>query len=287
MKKKIALLAFACLTLSSCGKKAEEDNKLTIYTSFYPIYDFTRRICKEKANVINITPAGSEPHDYEPSAKEVAGLSSADLIFVNGLGLESYKDKLPQEKMKVVTSGISVEQVNGVEDPHAWLNPRNAITYMKNIKDALVSIDSTDKDYFDSNFEEASYLFHSLDKSFQETTAAFGNKHIVVSHAAFGYLCTEYGLTQHYVDGISPDEEPTAKGLQAIIDEVKEYNITTVFSEELVSPEICEKVAKETGCAMETLNPLEGLTEQEMEYEDYVSVMVENIQKLEKASQKK
>ncbi|MFA6861891.1 MAG: zinc ABC transporter substrate-binding protein [Bacilli bacterium] len=288
MNRKSVLMILPVMLLASCGnsKDSSSSDKLTIYTSFYPIYDFATRIAKDKANVINITPAGSEPHDYAPTTREVLGMEDADLILVNGLGLENWTDSLPDSfssKVINVTDGIETENINGTVDPHVWLNPLNAIKEMENITASLISIDNSNSAYYKSNLSDATYLFTSLDNSFKETTTAFTNKHIVVSHAAFGYLCNHYGLEQIYVDGISPDDEPTAKALEEVIANVKKYNITTIFSEELVSSEIAESIAKKTGCSVEALNPLEGLSEDELLYEDYVSVMVNNMQKLKAA----
>jgi zinc transport system substrate-binding protein len=288
MNRKSVLMFLPVMLLASCSgtKDGVSNDKLTIYTSFYPIYDFATRIAKDKATVINITPAGSEPHDYAPTTKEVLGMEYADLILVNGLGLENWTDSLPEsfsKKVATVTDGIETEKINGTVDPHVWLNPLNAIKEMENITSYLISVDNTNAEYYKSNLDDATYLFTSLDNSFKETTAAFTNKHIVVSHAAFGYLCNHYDLEQIYVDGISPDDEPTAKALEEVIANVKKYNITTIFSEELVSSEIAESIAKKTGCSVETLNPLEGLSEDELQYEDYVSVMVNNMQKLKAA----
>lgn len=292
MNRKSVLMILPVMLLASCdnSKDSSSSDKLTIYTSFYPIYDFATRIAKDKAYVINITPAGSEPHDYSPTTREVLGMEDADLILVNGLGLENWTDSLPDSfssKVINVTDGIETENINGTVDPHVWLNPLNAIKEMENITASLISIDNSNSDYYKSNLSDATYLFTSLDDSFKETTAAFTNKHIVVSHAAFGYLCNHYGLEQIYVDGISPDDEPTAKALEEVIANVKEYNITTIFSEELVSSEIAESIARKTGCSVETLNPLEGLSEDELPYEDYVSVMVNNMHKLKAACEEK
>ena len=287
MNKKMLLLILAMTLLSSCESSTSTDtDKLTIYTSFYPVYDLVSRIAKEKAEVINLTPAGSEPHDYSLTTRQVTGMEQADLIIVNGLGLENWVDSLPtkfSDKIKTVSEGIDTQTVNGITDPHIWLNPLNAIKEMENITSYLVAIDNTNASYYQSNLSDATYLFNSLNDSFKKTTATFTNKHIVVSHAAFGYLCSQYGLDQIYVDGISPDDEPTAKALEAVISNVKEYQITTIFTEELVSTAIADKIAAETGCQVEMLNPLEGLSEDELEYEDYVSVMVDNISKLTKA----
>ncbi|MFA6829815.1 MAG: zinc ABC transporter substrate-binding protein [Bacilli bacterium] len=287
MKKKTSiLLGILPLMLASCGIGNSNNEKPTIYTSFYPIYDFTCRIVKDKFNVVNITPAGSEPHDYDLSTSDVVGMTEASYIFTNGIGLESWTDTLPNnlsEKVYEVTEGIDILSINGTKDPHVWLNPLNAIKEMENIKNYLCQNDSSNASFYLDNFENAKYLFTSFDSSFESTVNSFTNKNLVVSHAALGYFCDRYSLNQIYIDGLSPDDEPNAQAISSIISAVKEYNVSTIFYEELVSDAIAKTIASETGAECESFNPLEGLSKDELPYEDYVSVMTQNVRKFEKA----
>jgi zinc transport system substrate-binding protein len=134
--KKIFPILLLTLVLTSCQSNQNQidSSKPTIYTSFYTIYDLAKRIVKDKANVINLCPLGTEPHEYTPTSKDISNLYDADLIFINGIGLESWTINLPQEindKINIVTDSISIEQYDGVNDPHVWLNPLNAIIEME------------------------------------------------------------------------------------------------------------------------------------------------------------
>ncbi len=287
MKTKMGLL-FVCLGLtleaSGCSTAASTTaNGLSIYTSFYPVYDFTSRILKNHGTVTNITPAGSEPHDYELTSADLKGMESADAIFVNGLNLEPWYSSLTSSlanKSFVVTSGITTRKIEEAIDPHVWLNPLNAIQELANIKNEIITLDPDNAADYENNYWDAMTLFSSLDATFATMANQFTNKHIVVSHAAFGYLCDHYEMTQIYVDGLSPDDEPSASDIARIIAAVKTYNITTIFYEELVSPEISQKIADETGAKTDVLNPLEGLSADELKTEDYSSVMIDNFHKL-------
>lgn len=282
--KAIAFLAaLFALSLSGCSAADSDSSGLSIYTSFYPIYDFTRRILKGHGTVTNITPAGSEPHDYELTSDNLKGMEGADAIFVNGLNLEPWYSSLTSSlasKTYTVSDGIPTREIEGAVDPHVWLNPIYAIQEMENITDELISLDPDNEEDYEANLADASIVFEALDVEFSSLSESFANKYIVVSHAAFGYLCDRYSLNQIYVDGLSPDDEPSADDIAKIIDAVNEYHISTIFYEELVSPEISSEIAQETGAKTETLNPLEGLSEEEMTYEDYVSVMADNFRKL-------
>ncbi len=285
--KKRTLFVAAGLLLSLASCRTNKATSHTIYTSFYPIYDFTKRIVGDKYKVVNITPAGSEPHDYEPKAKDVDEMKNGAAIFPNGLGLETWTGSLPKaisEKIHVVSTGIETNKINGVVDPHIWLSVPNAIQEMGNILKEMKGIDKDNATYFQNNYDKAVKEFERLHTEYKTTISGVKNKYLVVSHAAFGYLCKEYEMTQIYVSGLTPDDEPTPKAMEDIIRKVGEYNITTVFYEELVSPEISKKIAQEAHVKTETLNPLEGLTEEELKTEDYLSVMRDNLKRIEEAN---
>lgn len=282
MKRALLLLP---LLLVGCGNPTS--NEKVIYTSFYPVYDFTKRIVGDLYEVRNLTPIGAEPHDYELTNKDLAGLSGSKANFINGLGLEHWKDSLPSSiasKTFEVCKDVPTLSINGIVDPHIWLNPQNAIIEMSNIKTKMVSLDAEHKGIFEANYLKAKSDFEKLDQDLSSARQEFSNRYFAVSHAAFGYLADRYDLSMIFVNGLEPDEEPSAQAMERIASQIKEYNITTIFTEELVSPEIAEAIARETGAELDVLNPLEGLNEEEMKTEDYLSVMRKNFAKLKEAS---
>lgn len=288
MKLGKSAVVFSLLALFSCGNKHTAGN--TIYTSFYTIYDFTKKIVGDKYQVENLTPYGQEPHDYEPTAKQIAERKDSPLLLLNGLGLDKWSDSLPKEyksKAHLVTEGIETRNVNNTLDPHVWLSVKNAKKERKNILDLVCERDKENADYFKKNYDTAIAKFDKLDQDYQEKTAKLNNKYIVVSHAAFGYLCHDYGMTQIYVSGLEPDATPTAKDREKIIDAVNTYHITTIFYEDAVGPDIADAIKKETGVKTETLNPLEGLSKEEENTEDYISVREDNLNKIVAADTEK
>lgn len=281
---RILSVAILSISLTGCQKNADEN---TIYTSCYASYDFTKRIVGDLYKVENLVPAGSEPHDFEPTAKDVAGLQTCKALFINGIGLEHWADDLPEsinEKKQVITKDINILKVENVDDPHVWLSVKNAIKELENIKDIMTSLDKEHAEVFEDNFNKEKTKFEALDVKYTQEIAALSNRYLVVSHAAFGYLCDAYNLNQIYVSGLTPDDEPTSKDLENIIKQVQDYNITTIFYEELVSPEISKKIADETGVKTETLNPLESLEEEDLQTEDYISIMESNLEKIKTAN---
>ena len=288
MKKLFPVLLFA-LILTSCqaSQNQIDSSKPTIYTSFYTIYDLTKRIVKNKANVINLCPSGTEPHEYTPTSKDISNLYDANLILINGIGLESWTNNLPKEiddKIKIVTNDITIEQYDGINDPHVWLNPLNAIIEMKNITDIMCKFDSPNNDFYSKSLVNATYLFSSLNDSFKNDIKNFENKNVLVSHAFLGYFCNQYDLNQIAINGLSSESEPTPLEIEKIYKAIDEYNIKTIFVEEYESPAIVTSIAKEKNCEISTLNPLETLTDEDQKKEDYISVMINNFNNLKEGN---
>ncbi|MEG0855971.1 MAG: metal ABC transporter substrate-binding protein [Terrisporobacter sp.] len=278
-----------------CNKNSSENinnqGKIKIYTSIYPLYDLTSKIGGDKVDVINLVPAGTEPHDWEISSSDIVNLEKADMLIYNGAGIESWSEKVistieNKEIIFVKTSqGLDIHKghkdnkSHGHNDPHTWLSVENAKEEMENIKDALVKKDPNNADYYEKNYETYAKKFDNLDKKYEDTLNPIKNKSIIVAHEAFGYLCDEYDIKQVAIEGLTPDSEPDPAKMTEIIKFAKDNKISTIFFEELVSPKVAETIAKEVGAKTEVLNPLEGLSEESIKNgEDYFSVMEDNLQ---------
>ena len=175
------------------------------------------------------------------------------------------------------------EHDRGQFDPHVWLSPVNAKKEMENIKNAYVKADPDNKDYYEDNYKTYAVRFDELDQEYKDTLSALPGKSIVVSHEAFGYLCDTYGLTQMGIAGLSPDTEPDPARMAEIIDFVKTNHVKVIFFEELVSPKVAETIAAETGARTRVLNPLEGLSDEELKNgADYFTVMEDNLKQLKR-----
>lgn len=281
----IFILSVSSLVLPSC---MEHKNTHVIYTSFYPIYDFTKRIVGDRMEVENITPYGMEPHDFEPTARQVSGMIDGKCLLLNGIGMDSWADSMPDElkyKSYKVTNTIEIQYIDSIQDPHVWLSISNAIKEMSEILSIVKTIDPENKSYYQENYETEVSKFHKLKDTYLTKFETLSNRYVVVSHAAFGYLCDEFSLSQIYINGLSSDDEPTAKSLESVISIMKQKNITTVFYEENESDEIANKIAKETGAKVNSLHTLEGLTIEEEKTEDYLSLLEDNLNKIWEANQ--
>lgn len=171
-------------------------------------------------------------------------------------------------------------------DPHTWVSPKSALIMAENIKNSLVDADPEHKAQYEQRYEALKDKLAKLDQDFTEQLSGLPKKDIVVSHQAFGYLCRDYGLTQHAIMGLSPDAEPRAQDIVNLTKTVNEKGLRYVFFEELVSDKLAKTLANEAGVETLVLNPVEGLTKEQAEDgENYFTIMEKNLQNLKKALQ--
>lgn len=321
MKKKMISILFAILAISMMitGCKKDQTNKknsgkLKVTASFYTMYDFAKKIGGDKVEVVNMVPAGTEPHDWEPSTKDLIELEKSDVFIYNGAGMEQWVDDVLEsldtdELISVEASkGIKLLQSedthdhkdanksesthhghshDGENDPHVWLDPQNAKYEMNQIKKALIKADHKNKDYYEANYQTYAKQCDELDALYKKELSKVAKRELVVAHEAFGYLCHAYDLEQMGIEGLSAEDEPDPKQMSEVIKFAKEHKVNTIFFEELVSPKVAKTIAKETGASAKMLNPLEGLSNKKIKAgQDYFSVMKQNLSAIKKALSK-
>ncbi|RKD21446.1 zinc transport system substrate-binding protein [Caminicella sporogenes DSM 14501] len=301
----LMLLTTACSTQSKTQSNIEKNtDKLIVYASIYPMYDFAKKIGKDKVDVKLMVPPGAEPHQWEPTAKLMSKLEKADVFIYNGVNMEMWADKLVNslnnDKLIVVEASRGIElrkferndehanaenkHHHGIYDPHIWLDPIRAIKQAENIKNAFIKADEKNKEFYEENFKEFADELRQLDEKYKKELKDRKLDYIVVSHAAFGYMADRYGLKQISISGLSPQEEPSAAKMAKISKLVDEYGIKYIFFETLASPKLAKVIAVETGAKTAVLNPIGGMTKEDMEKgKDYISVMYENLEVLKKA----
>jgi len=302
-----ALMLGGALILPGCKAKGfgkEAEGKVKVLASIYPMYDFVKRIGGEYVSVSMMVPAGTEPHAWEPSTRDMMKFEEADLFVYNGAGMEAWAEdvlkSVQNKNLTVLEASTGVELIrlseedhdedheeehhHGEFDPHVWLSPKNADLEMKNIAEALKKIDPDHASDYDRNYTAAKEECDRLDSAFSTEMAGKEGKHIVVAHEAYGYLCKEYGLEQIGIEGVSADSEPDAARMREIIDLVEKYEVKCVFFEELVNPKVAKTIAEETGCTTQALSPLDALSQADIDAgRDYFSVMRDNLEALKQA----
>lgn len=272
---------------------AQPTSKLQVVGSFYPMQYFASQIAGNTAEVITITPADAEPHDYEPSTGDIVKIDQAKLLILNG-EVEAWgakiKANLQGSSTTVITAGDGLftrtltENGSSSQDPHIWLDPILAKQEVAKISSALQQVNPSQVTLYQSNQQNLDIRLDQLDAQYKTGLAHCQKRDIVTSHAAFGYLGARYGLNQVAIAGLSPDEEPSAEQLATVTDFVKKNDIHYIFFESLVSPKLSQTIATETGVQTLELNPIEGLTAQDQQQgKDYFTIMESNLSNLQTA----
>ena len=265
-----------------------QEKKIHIVTSFYPLYFFTKAIVGGNIDVYNLTPAGAEPHDYEPTPKDVVRLETSNLIIVNGAfepWADNIKENIADRQIQFLAVGAALFSKNYLDeagasmiDPHVWLSPRLATQIVEKILVAVMQIDPAHAEEYRLRAATLQVRLSSLDQEYRQGLARCHRQDFVTSHNAFGYLAAEYGLNQIGIAGLSPDAEPSPRELVSITTFAKIHDIRYIFFESLVSPKLAETIANEIGAKTLVLNPLEGLTDEDIASgQEYFSVMQKNL----------
>jgi len=311
----VFMLAAVMLLLAACSNDEstkETHNQIKIYTTVYPLEYFAKQIGGEYVDVSSIYPPGSNEHTFEPTQKDMISLADADLFFYIGLGLEGFvdnakktleiehvkfvavADQIDEEKLHTST-GHSHEEAaeeheheheheHGEVDPHVWLSPTISKDLAFTIKNELVKLLPEQEETFNQNYEELAKRLDELDQQFQELANNATKKTFFVSHASFGYIAGNYGLTQVPIAGLNSQSEPSQKELAKIVDLAKKYDIKYILFEQNVSSKLTSVIQEEIGAESLMLHNLSVLTEVDIQNkEDYFTLMEKNIQTLEKA----
>ena len=260
-----------------------ESDRLQIISSFYPLHEFSQIVGQEKVDAILLVPIGVEPHDWEPTVKDVQQMQKSDLIIINGLGFENWVDSLHennyQGKIIDTSDKILVKKLDdNSKDPHIWLNPVTVKTQVQNIANAFSDSDPENQQYYQSNAAKYIEQLDLLDVKIRNELSQCNNDFIAF-HDAFSYFADEYDLNQHTI--ISPNNshgEATARTLENIISTANTLNIKVIFSEETVDVRTSQIIANEIGGRVLVLSPIEIASDG-----TYISKMTENLENLKEA----
>lgn len=271
-------------------------DKILVTTSFYPLFYFSQAIGGDKAQVINLTPAGAEPHDYEPTAQDMALIEQSRLVVINGNNFEPWGNDLRRNltptKNTLIAAGEGLanrqltEQGKTMLDPHIWLSPALAMAMVDKISQGFEQADVKNRNYYQTNAQNLKRQLLELDLAYRQGLRTCRRREIITAHAAFGYLAAAYDLNQQPIAGLSPDSEPSAAQLVGLAKFAKEHKISYIFFESLVSPKLAETLAREIGAKTLVLNPLEGLKPAELtQGNNYLTEMQANLLNLKTALQ--
>lgn len=276
-----AIVVILSVVLAAGCTLPAPSSSVTVVTTFYPLYEFARRIGGDRVTVRVLVPAGVEPHDFEPTPRDVAVVSSARAVIYNGAGFEPWLEKmLPDLRAAVlVDASRGLPLVGG--DAHVWLDPVLAAAQAARIVEGLSAVDPAGRQTFGQNGTRLAEDLRDLDRRFASGLTSCRRREFITSHAAFGYLARRYGLIQVPIGGLSPESEPSPGRMREIVAEARRTGTTVIYYETLVSPRVADVIAREVGARVAVLNPLEGLTADEQKRgENYFTVMDENLRAL-------
>lgn len=250
---KIATLVGATVISCISGACFAED-RLKIVASFSILGDMVQQVVGEHADVTTIVGPDADAHVYQPSVADARAVADADVIFVNGLGFETWSETLIAESgtdasVHVATQGVKIVKVDGETDPHAWNSLSNGVVYVNNIAAVLSNKIPEKADIIETNRATYANTLMALDTSTKTKLSQLPaeKRTVVTAHDAFGYLADAYDMTFLAPVGIDTDAEPSAQELAVLIDQLKADGAAALFVENITSPALVQQIADETG----------------------------------------
>lgn len=306
----LVALTATSLLLAACGSNDADDTagegagapSLSVIAAFYPLEEAARGVGGDLVSVTSLTPPGQGPHDLELQPAQLGVFESADVAIFLGRGFQPQVEAaiaqapdtlaavdlldtvelLGVDTQLAGTEGeVDGEVLAGDVDPHVWLDPSRMITMVGAITEAFAAADPGNADAYAANAERYLADLRGLDGEYRSALTDCRSRVVVTSHRAFGYLADTYDLRQIPIAGISPEVEPDPRTLEAIAAEAEAEGVTTIFLESIAPPELAETVAREIGAELDLLDPIEGLTQEQLDDgETYASIMRDNLGRL-------
>ncbi len=324
----VGLLLLTALIFTGCGSTAPEstepestgpagtaageaqiEDRPRLVATLFPQYDFVKVLAGDLVEISLLLPPGVESHSYEPTPKDIAGITEADAFLFTGEAMEPWASKIvdnikgSQVKVVDLSQGVTLLEADhaeegegheeeaheedaheeGAYDPHIWLDPNNAKIMVTTLLETLIEIDPENAGTYRTNAEHYLAELTALDLAFKDLFEKSETQTIYYGgHFAFGYFAKAYGLsTVSPYDGFSPDAEPTPKRIAALIDAMSDAKFKVIYYEELVDPKIAKLVAQETGAEMVLLHGAHNLSKDELESGiGYLGIMQDNLEKL-------
>lgn len=316
-------IAVLLLTLALCGctQNTPSANKaagkrMSVITTLFPLYDFARNICGDKADVRLLLPPGVEAHGFEPKPSDLVAINKADVFVYTNAAMEPWAVKLlkgvASPGLRVVDASqgaamlktgerVGAEKGAGAHeekgpsghaheghdhgsgmDPHLWLDFKNAAIMVDNLAAAIIARDPVNESFYRANAVSYKAELQKLDAEFSAGLARCDKRVFLHGgHYTFGYLAARYGLTYRSAQAVNPDSELTAATLVQLLKLVKANGLLYVYSEELVSPQISEVIAREAGVKILMLHGAHNISKDDLAGGvTFLGLMRKNLQQL-------
>jgi zinc/manganese transport system substrate-binding protein len=283
-------LIFLLICLLALAMPLRAQERLNVVASFSILGDFVRNVGGDRVSLTTLVGPTADVHVYTPSPADAKRIADAQLVVVNGLGLEGWLPRLVQsaggKAAIVIASNAVVPLKRGSDaDPHAWQSVSNAKIYVANIRDALAAADPADAAMFRAN--AARYLAE-LDTLDAEVRAAVAKipperRKVISTHDAFGYFAEAYGIAFIAPLGVSTETEPSARDIAVIIGQIRREKIPAVFLENMSDDRLISRIAAETGARVGGTLFSDALTDEKGDAPTYIAMVRHNIRALTSA----
>jgi zinc/manganese transport system substrate-binding protein len=280
---------------------AQAKERLSVVASFSILGDFAQEVGGEHVSVVTLVGPDGDVHAYEPTPGHVQQVAEAGAIIVNGLGLEGWLDRLleasgTRAKVSEATRGITQLTIKGevheqdahtrqAFDPHAVQSIGNAITYVKNIAEALCTADEQNCSAYRANEAAYTQRLKGLDIEVKEAIAKVpaDKRRVITSHDAFNYFAQDYGIEFLAPKGVSTEAEASAAEVAKLIRQIREEKATALFVENISDPRLVEQIGRETGLKVSGVLFSDALSPKDGPAGTYVDMMRHNVRTITEA----
>ena len=247
----------AALSLAFLWAMPASAKPLDAVASFTVLADMVRQVGGDRVLVSSLVGPNGDPHAFEPSPDDGRRLKETDLVFVSGLGLEGWMDRLIkasgyQGTVVVASDGIRTrameEDGKRIVDPHAWNSAANGVVYVGNIVKALSAADPEGAAQYEANGKRYADELRGLDAYARQMIGAVppDRRKVLTSHDAFGYFGEAYRVTFLAPVGFSTESEASASGVAKLIDQIKAERVKAYFFENSNDPKLIRQIARAT-----------------------------------------
>jgi zinc/manganese transport system substrate-binding protein len=276
------------------GQNRVQDRPRAVAT-FSILGDFAINVGGERVELATLVGPNGDVHVFAPTPGDVKTIAAADIVFVNGLGLEGWIDRLivasaTRAPVVVASRGITPRsgtraQDRGASDPHAWQSVANAKLYVGNIRDGLIAIDAAEKKIFEANANTYLAKLDALDGEIRAAieTIPSARRKVITAHSAFGYFGDAYGIEFIAPEGLSTEAEPSARDIAKLIEQIRRENVPALFLENVADSRLLQRIGAETGVRIggrlfsDALSPPDGPAA------SYIEMMRSNLRELTRA----
>ncbi|WP_261816921.1 metal ABC transporter solute-binding protein, Zn/Mn family [Vibrio gallicus] len=251
-------LKLAGVTFALVSSSAAMAGTVNAVASFSILGDIVQQVGGEHVQVTTLIAPGSDAHAFSPTPQDSVTLNKADVVFVSGLGLEGWQDRLVKAsgyKGEVITASTGIQSRSMIDDgekmvdPHAWNSMANGVTYATNVMNALIEADPEDASYFKQNGEQYIKQLQQLDAWAKQTFNAIPKqkRKVLTSHDAFGYFGAEYGVEFLAPVGYSTESEASTQDVAQLINQIKAEKVDTYFMEDQTDSRLVKQIADAAG----------------------------------------